>query len=221
MLFFNKDDTPFAFFALASLFGKVSVLFSVAVASAVTELVPTGCAIGVEVAAQKVCPTSLSAATLAEEEEEEEAEAEAETATGLRGFRGVARRCVEISKSSLKLDMHCLRSQRHHLFAEPTPVFEAFAAVTAKRFPETGVASVAQTDEFGFAVPAGAQTLHVEFGARVVKVKLRALAAVRAGNDAEIARVLQIGTQRAIAQARGCGAAPARRWTARGATRRD
>ena len=148
------------------------------------------------------------------------AEGGAEVALGtvLRGFRGVGRRCVEMSKSSLKLDMQTSLFQRDHLFADAAPTRAPLAAVPAQRLSQRRVPGVVQTNELGFAVAAVAKALHVEPGAGVVKVKLRPLATVRAGDDVKVAGVLKVGAQGTVAQARGGDAAAARGFAARGAT---
>lgn len=100
-----------------------------------------------------------------------------------------------MSKSSLKLDM-----QRHRLRAQSSALAQTSTGVHG--FAQTRVPGVPQGNEFGFAVAAVAQTLHVKFGAGLVKVKLRPLAAVRARDHAKVARFEKARTEGAIAQAR-------------------
>lgn len=72
------------------------------------------------------------------------------------------------------------------------------------------VLRVAERDEGRFAVSAGAQTLDVEAGTGLVKVELRSLAAVRARDDAEVARFEETVAEGTVAQARRLAAVASR-----------
>lgn len=100
-----------------------------------------------------------------------------------------------MSKSSLKLDM-----QRDDCSSQ-TPAL-AKAAPVVKSFAQSRVLRVVQWNELCLAVAAGAQALHVEARARLVKVKLRPLATVRARDNAKITRFQKTVAERAVAQAR-------------------
>ena len=106
----------------------------------------------------------------------------AETGAGLRAFRGAGRLWEEMSKSSLNLDM-----QRYHARSE-TSAF-AKTATSLQGVAQASVLRVVQRNEPSFAVSARTQALRVESGAGLVEVELRPLAAVRARDDAEVARV--------------------------------
>ena len=110
-------------------------------------------------------------------------------------LRAAGLRWEEMSKSSLNLDMQ----RDDSIFHAPAL---ANAAPVVQRVAKTRVLRVVQWNKLCLAVAAIAQALHVKACARLVKVKLRPLATVRARDNVKLARLEKTVAKRAVAKTR-------------------